>query len=257
MTSIERDVQYDERLDLRTDLYPATTTEQRGTVLLIHGGGWFRGDKSKETKAASIFADAGYQVVVPNFRLAPDYLYPAPLVDMDSLVTWLRQSGRIDDHVAVVGASSGGNMSVEVGLKYGWPAVSLSGIINIEEWLAAHPDVVGTLAHQAPADADSTAIDQDGADDEFYKGFVEQYFGAAKEYHLGTPYHHVTAKAGPMYLANSLNEFVPNDGVLQLEAALVAQQIPVTTRFLPGMRHGEAYLDDVEKDVLNFIATWI
>ncbi|WP_054651012.1 alpha/beta hydrolase [Lacticaseibacillus pantheris] len=150
MTSIERDVQYDERLDLRTDLYPATTTEQRGTVLLIHGGGWFRGDKSKETKAASIFADAGYQVVVPNFRLAPDYLYPAPLVDMDSLVTWLRQSGRIDDHVAVVGASSGGNMSVEVGLKYGWPAVSLSGIINIEEWLAAHPDVVGTLAHQRP-----------------------------------------------------------------------------------------------------------
>ncbi|KRM87251.1 alpha/beta hydrolase [Lacticaseibacillus thailandensis] len=253
MATIERDVEYDAQRHLMTDIYPATSAQTRGTILLLHGGGWFRGDKAKEAQPAGKLATAGYQVVVPNFRLAPANHYPAPLVDMDTLVSWLRTSGRLTDFVAVVGASSGGNMSVEVGLKYGWPTVSLSGILNIEEWLQEHPHVVGSLDHQAPANADTTAIDQDGQDDEFYKGFIEQYFATNQDYHAGTPYHHVTAQAGPMYLANSMNEFVPNDGVLRLATALVAQQVPVTVRFLPGTRHGEAYLGDVWSDVLAFI----
>ncbi|GAY73827.1 alpha/beta hydrolase family protein [Lentilactobacillus kosonis] len=261
MTAIksELDIVYNSDKDLKTDIYYDTDLKSySGAIIDIHGGGWFRGDKSKDADWGERLAKEGYFVVVPNYRFTPAAYYPAPLEDMDNLYEWLKDSDYPfdHDHIGVVGSSAGGNMSVEMGIKYGIPIVSLSGILDIDDWLAKHQDVV-----PQPGDTNNTfnstasaEINQTGANDAFYKWFVVNYFdGNEAEFEPATPYHRVTDKTGPMYLANSMNEFVPTTGVIQLEQTLIEHNIPVRTRFLTGSRHAKGYLDDVYDDTILFL----
>lgn len=74
---LTRDVVY-KNIDneaLGVDVYEPE--EIRGAIVLIHGGGWFAGDKAKEEHLASRLVDEGFVVFVPNYRLAPKYLFPA------------------------------------------------------------------------------------------------------------------------------------------------------------------------------------
>lgn len=246
-------VLYDQQYDLRTDVY--LPDKPTATIIDIHGGGWFRGDKSKDADWAQRLTKLGYVVVVPNYRMTPEAYYPAPLEDMDQLMSWLNHQP-FPKQLAAVGGSAGGNMAIELAIKYGIPAVSLSGIIDIEEWLAHHEAVdarqgdTSQFNHQASAE-----INQTGSNDEFYKWFVTNYFdGRTDQYHLASPAYRVTDTTGPMYLANSLNEFVPNSGVQQIATAMSENQVPFTMRLLTGQRHGKGYLDDVFDDVVAFLA---
>ncbi|WP_369523205.1 hypothetical protein [Secundilactobacillus paracollinoides] len=42
------DVVYDPEHELKTDLYYDDSKPARATIIDIHGGGWFRGDKGKD-----------------------------------------------------------------------------------------------------------------------------------------------------------------------------------------------------------------
>lgn len=251
------DLIYDEQFNMKTDVYYVDLDHLAGTIIDIHGGGWFRGDKAKDADWATSLAQAGYLVFVPNYRITPDYFYPAPLEDMDNLMEWLDASEYPVDrkHLAVVGSSAGGNMSVEMGIKYGIPIVSLSGIFDIEDWLNDHQDLVGHPdTTQDFTNTASAGINQTGADDGFYKWFIVNYFNnQTDQYHEATPYYHVTDQTGPMFLANSLEEFVPTSGVISMSKALSAHKIPHTTRMMTGTKHAKGYLDLVYDDVLSFI----
>lgn len=260
MTAIksELDVLYNSDEGLRTDVYyDADLEDYAGAVIDIHGGGWFRGDKAKDADWAQRLAGEGYYVFVPNYRYAPAAHFPAPLNDMEALYYWLTTSDYPfdHDHIGVVGSSAGGNMAVEMGIRYGVPVVSLSGILDIDHWLADHQDVVPQEGDTSQFNTTaSSEINQTGANDAFYKWFVLNYFDdKTTEFESGTPYHRVSDKTGPMYLANSMNEFVPTSGVFQLAQTLVDHDIPVTTRFLTGTRHAKGYLDDVYDETVLFL----
>lgn len=259
MMKKELDTVYDPAHGLTFDLYESEHVA--GTVIDIHGGGWFRGDKSSDADWAESLTKAGYRVVVPNYRITTvGGFYPAPLDDMHTLMGYLKSNGLIESgHVAAVGGSAGGNLAVELGIAYGIPVVSLSGILDIDDWLAAHGDVVPKESNNTQFDHKASAeIDQDGANDAFYKWFVVNYFnGRVDEYTAATPSNHVTDATGPMYLANSLNEFVPMSGVLDMGRALSAHQIPFTIRALPGTAHAKGYLPLVEADVLAFLERYV
>ena len=145
-------------------------------------------------------------------------------------------------------------MSAEMAIKYGVPAVSLSGIFDIHDWILAHPDVVGSLDHKDNFGGPSAAINQDGVDDPFYKGFIMNYFdGHADQLAAATPAPRVTGATGPMYLANSLTEFVPNSGVLAMANAFADAEVPFTLRLVPGTHHAKGYWNEVQEDVRQFI----
>lgn len=251
------DVIYDSKHNLALDIYQPATGTAKGAIIDIHGGGWFRGDKSKDADWATRLAQENFFVVVPNYRITPEAYYPAPLDDMDTLMEWLKTSSYDfdHDHILAVGSSAGGNMTVELGIKYGIPIVSLSGILDIDEWLNSHQDVVAKQDQTQDFNKQASAtINQDGANDPFYKWFVTNYFdGRTDQYEDATPYHRVSDKTGPMYLANSLNEFVPTSGVLTMAQTLSDHQIPFTLRMVPGTEHAKGYLDAVNDDVINFI----
>ncbi|WP_225046668.1 alpha/beta hydrolase fold domain-containing protein [Lacticaseibacillus kribbianus] len=250
---IATDVFYAEGLRLTTDLYqPAVPA--RGGIILIHGGGWFQGDKRKEADWAEALAGAGYFVMVPNYRLSSVAPFPAPLDDMATLMGWCKRHDLPfpSDHMAAVGASAGGNMAVELAIRFGMPAVSLSGILDIAPWLATHQDIVPTPRDPGAARASAT-IDQDGADPGFYKWFIQNYLPTQDQYSAATPAPRVTHATGPLFLANSLQEFVPMSGVLQMAAAASAADVPFTVRALAGAAHGKGYLPQVQEDVLAFL----
>lgn len=255
---IKKDVEYDPINHQVTDIYyDGDLKEARGALIDIHGGGWFRGNKSKDADSSERFVGEGFLVVTPAYRITPKAYYPAPLEDMDHLYEWLKKSDLPfdHDHIGAFGSSAGGNMVVELGIKCGIPIASLSGILDIDDWLGKHEDVVAAEGDTSGFNSTASAnINQTGANDPFYKWFVTNYFdGRTDQYAEATPYHRVTDKTGPMYLANSLNEFVPTSGVLTLAQALTDHQIPYTTRMVPGSRHAKGYLDDVYDDVVALL----
>lgn len=245
---------YDEQKQLALDLYEPEHYD--AGIILIHGGGWFRGDKQKEQPLAERLVAENFLVIVPNYRLAPEHLYPAPVEDLLQVYHWtLTNFPPLEGHLAAWGSSAGGNLAIELALQKGLPAVSWSGIIDLIDWVQHHEDVVAEMNQEQHFDQKAASkIDQDGANDPFYKWFVLNYV-AGNETLLAKadPLQRVSKTSGPLFLANSLNEFVPLSGVFNLQQALSREQIPTEVQLIPGSAHGEGYLSTAYPQSLLFV----
>ena len=79
---VHRDVTYGsaDGVTLLMDVYrPPAGAEPYPAVVVVHGGGWYTGDKSDAdvVNASRVLADAGYVVFNINYRLAPEFPFPA------------------------------------------------------------------------------------------------------------------------------------------------------------------------------------
>lgn len=92
-------------------------------VVVIHGGGWFTGDKNGTPykNAAQLFNNEGYAVVNINYRLTPNVTYPEHIEDLVCALAWTKNnaaslngdSGRI----ALYGHSAGGQIAAYLGVR--------------------------------------------------------------------------------------------------------------------------------------------
>lgn len=258
--TVTNDVVYSPDLNLTLDVF-VPDNPNHAAILDIHGGGWFRGDKSKEAPMAERFAEAGFVVFVPNYRLAPKTFFPAAREDVLQAYSWLKESDYDfnRDKIAVFGSSAGGSLSVDVGLATGIPTVSWSGIFDIKNWFESHPDVVAQPdTHTDFVKTASAQIDQGGRNDPFYKWFILNYVDSDEtKFDDVEPFKRVTEKAGPMYLANSLQEIIPTSGVTSLADALAKANVPVMTQFVTGGKHAEGYVDKAWDYTLAFYKQYL
>lgn len=82
-----------------------------GRIAFFHGGGWMLGSvESHDYLAATIAAESGHEVVSVDYRLAPEYPFPAGLDDCIAVTRALSADGPI----AVAGDSAGGNLAAVV-----------------------------------------------------------------------------------------------------------------------------------------------
>jgi acetyl esterase/lipase len=86
------------------------------SLLWIHGGGYMLGDIDQEDITAKQFSSAGGCAVVSvEYRLAPEYPYPAPLEDCYAALKWLSSNAKelkVDhSRIAIGGASAGGGLA--------------------------------------------------------------------------------------------------------------------------------------------------
>jgi monoterpene epsilon-lactone hydrolase len=80
--------------------------EEPATVLFLHGGGHVAGSAFGYRPLAGALADsAGTGVVVPDYRLAPEYPFPASVEDAVRAYRWMLDRGAT--RVTVAGDSSG------------------------------------------------------------------------------------------------------------------------------------------------------
>ncbi len=71
------------------DLYrPEDCIGKLPVMLSIHGGGYFYGDKELYRFFCMDIAARGFAVIDFNYRLAPEYRFPAPLEDINSVLAW-------------------------------------------------------------------------------------------------------------------------------------------------------------------------
>lgn len=77
----ERDIPYREghsRWVLNMIVPEKKSSKPRPAVVLVHGGGWSMGDQYKFTKMGYMFAEEGYVVMLPTYRLVKDAAFPGP-----------------------------------------------------------------------------------------------------------------------------------------------------------------------------------
>lgn len=121
-----------EGVALKMDLYPPTGSPQDGptpAVVYVHGGGWMQGDKNEGSGAGiyPLLQRSGFLVAAINYRLAPQYKFPAQIIDVKCAVRYLRANAaayNIDpQRIGAVGGSAGGHLVALLGVttaEAGW-----------------------------------------------------------------------------------------------------------------------------------------
>lgn len=67
------------------------------------------------------------------------------------------------------------------------------------------------------------------------------------------PLTRVGSSSGQMYLTNSLNEFVPANGALKLQQALLNAGVPSTVQLVPGTVRAKGYMPHAIAASLSFL----
>ncbi len=150
-----RDIPYIDDGDLRhtLDIYlPETITEPVPIIFMLHGGGFIFGSKAVMEDGARYFAEQGYGVVASNYRLAPDYTYPAQIEDSFCALAWTLTHAadyNLDPtRVILLGESAGANAAAMLG-TIDEPARFLR---DCPDTLPETYDPLGVVAYYMPAD---------------------------------------------------------------------------------------------------------
>jgi len=116
----------DDRFPVPVRLYePFEVSEQPGpTIIYFHGGGFVTCDlDSHEGICLRLACGTGFRVLSVDYRLAPQYAYPAGPEDCERVVKWALSGagetyGICGENLAVGGDSAGGNMAAFLAQKY-------------------------------------------------------------------------------------------------------------------------------------------
>lgn len=222
---------------LTMDYYAPKGTGVHPIAIIIHGGGYRRGNSKSGSEAycADFLAPAGYAVFSVNYRLAPQYPYPYMVYDVERAVRFIRfNASRWNadpNKIALVGGSAGGFLSNMVGLLRAPGDPAAKDPIDRE---SAKVEAVVTLYAQSsfvtvPLNADvHSLLDPLIA----RKGQKE----ALRE---ASPITYVTRNAPPFLLIQGdRDEYIPFSEDTNLQAAL--EKVGVTCKIIriPGGHHG-------------------
>ncbi|WP_176539328.1 alpha/beta hydrolase [Rhizobium sp. M1] len=87
-------------------------------ILYIHGGGFSSGSiRTHSLLAGSLAKAASSDVLLIDYRLTPEYTYPAQINDALTAYRWLLDNGYRNDNIVLAGDGAGGNIAIETVLR--------------------------------------------------------------------------------------------------------------------------------------------
>lgn len=111
-----KNISYGELERQKLDIYKAESPRANSPVLVfIHGGSWTDGSKDIYKFLAEGFTSEGFDVVVPNYRLYPDAVYPRMIEDSAKAVAYAKEQYP-ERPLVVMGHSAGGYNALMLGL---------------------------------------------------------------------------------------------------------------------------------------------
>jgi acetyl esterase len=211
----------------------------RPAIVIIHGGSWMEGDKAEPGWRAicTWLASAGYVAADVDYRLAPKYVYPDEILDVQAAVKWLRspkQARRFGLDPTLIGAfggSAGGNLAALLGTEG-------SGSLSVGSRVAAVAELSG------PADLTAT-----GEERPILKPRVLSYLGCRSYANCpqalaASPVDNVDPTDPPFFIAHSSDELIPLSQSMAFVSRLRSAHIAVTFEVEPGTLHSIAMLND-------------
>jgi len=100
---------------LKLDAFTPEGTGPFPVCILVHGGGWTKGDKHNNFRTLlGPLGEAGFVWFSINYRLAPKHRFPACVEDVDTAIRWVKAhaseyQGDVR-RIALIGESAGGHL---------------------------------------------------------------------------------------------------------------------------------------------------
>lgn len=102
--------------------YPEGTDRKLPVIVVVHGGGYIYGSDQIYSHYSKALAGYGFAVVCFNYRLAPGYKFPCPVIDLNECLKWIvngEHSFPFDDgNVFLAGDSAGAQIASQYGVIY-------------------------------------------------------------------------------------------------------------------------------------------
>lgn len=252
VVGLEKGIQYgivgDRPLLLDAHL-PAEDGEDRPGIILVHGGGWRRGDRSDLRDVSGRLADMGWVSFSIDYRLDEPSGYPAEVEDVERAVTWVHQNadqfGVDPARLAIVGSSVGGNLAALA-------ATRADGSLDVG------PLVQAVVSFSGPMDLSSMVLDgAPGADE---PGIVIDYLGCEpgecpSTYRAASPVTHVDEGDPPMLLVASEGDRVPPAQAQAMMERLDSLGNGSQLRVVQGDKHGKGLIDPLWDEMIAFLST--
>lgn len=84
-------------------------------AVVLHGGAWHKGDRGHSRGMARRLADAGFVALAVDYRLVPEAIYPAQVLDVQQAIRWLRDNAATlainPARLALWGSSAGAHLA--------------------------------------------------------------------------------------------------------------------------------------------------
>ena len=100
--------------ELLMDVFSPKEPGKKPAIVVVHGGGWKQGDKTKFRALALRLAERGYVCAAIEYRLAGEAAFPAGIRDCNAATSYLREHAKsfgIDStRIGAVGGSAGGHL---------------------------------------------------------------------------------------------------------------------------------------------------
>jgi acetyl esterase len=132
---LRKDIEYTKAGEMSLTL-DASVPEGPGpfpTAIIVHGGGFVRGDKQSYVQPLfPALTKANYTWFTINYRLAPQFKFPAATDDVERAIQFVRGHARqykVDvTRIVLIGESAGGQMASYVGVQ-NKPASQVAAVI--------------------------------------------------------------------------------------------------------------------------------
>jgi len=206
-----------QRLDVYT---PKRGADDAAVVVFFYGGGWNKGSKSRYLFVGQSLASAGFLVVIPDYRLYPDVVFPDFVEDAAEAVAFTAKSLRKPDgtprRIFLAGYSAGAH---------------IAALLNLDERYLASAGV--------PPSSISGAVGLSGPYDflpikeDIYKAIFPEPIRTASQ-----PINFVDGSEAPMLLiTGDADRTVDPGNTTRLAAAIEARNGAVSVKTYPGVRH--------------------
>ncbi len=196
--------------EMQLDLWkPHSDSAVFPAIICIHGGGWYKGERSNMANLAQALAAKGFVAATISYRLSGEAKFPAAIQDCKAAVRFLRANAAkfgIDAKaIGVTGLSAGGHLAA---------LLTTSGGVKDLEGDGGHADtssaVQAGIAMGAQSDLESPRIGELSGkpDDPFYRTFLgDSQAKLPQTYALASPRHRLDKAHPPLlFMAGELDD---------------------------------------------------
>lgn len=223
--------------DLTCDVFrPDGAPAPTAAAILLHGGGWRRGNRTNMHPRARALAERGILAVCAEYRLTDEARWPAHLQDVKACLRWLRSDAATwnvhPDRIALVGFSAGAHLALMAAGTAGDPAFTGEG---------GHPgtsEAVDAVAVFFPPIRVRPGAERDNGDEPYSAGDSLGDGITEAEARAASPIEYVRPGFPPtLTLHGTADEVVSCRTSQQLYDALLAAGSTAELRLYSGMRH--------------------